>query len=62
MKAFGTRTLSITQKEIEKSGIFELQRQNSESAPSNILIFQMDYKDLFILLISIIPKYTHSCH
>jgi hypothetical protein len=62
MKAFGTRTLSITQKEIEKSGIFELQRQNSESAPSNILILQMDYKDLFILLISIIPKYTHSCH
>jgi hypothetical protein len=62
MKASGIRTLSITHKEIEKSGIFELQRQNSESAPSNILIFQMDYKDLFILLISIIPKYTHSCH
>jgi hypothetical protein len=62
MKDSGIRTLSITQKEIEKSGIFELQRQNSESAPSNILIFQMDYKDLFILLISIIPKYTHSCH
>ena len=62
MKDSGIKTLSITQKEIEKSGIFELQRQNSESAPSNILIFQMDYKDLFILLISIIPKYTHSCH
>jgi hypothetical protein len=62
MKASGIRTLSITHKEIEKSGIFELQRQNSESAPSNILILQMDYKDLFILLISIIPKYTHSCH
>jgi hypothetical protein len=62
MKDSGIRTLSITQKEIEKSGIFELQRQNSESAPSNILIFQMDYKDLFILLISIIPKYTYSCH
>jgi hypothetical protein len=62
MKDSGIRTLSITQKEIEKSEIFELHRQNSESAPSNILIFQMDYKDLFILLISIIPKYTHSCH
>ncbi|MCC2648364.1 MAG: hypothetical protein K0R16_1167 [Nitrososphaeraceae archaeon] len=49
MKAFGTWTLSITPKELEKSGIFERQRQTSESVPS-FIIFQMDYRDLFMLL------------